>query len=201
MTEAEALTIAGTCLERIRSKYERKGQSLAWTDATRSEFLRAFTMVPTSLLACVVDEVLLNPPRDDRGREVNFLPDPSDIVTVGRRMAQESEGDTVAAAVAEIWEKIARFGRAGQLHESGRYRVEGAPRLSPLARHIVDTLGGWLQVCSEETPKGVFQGQMMSVGRELVQEESRRPLFTRQETSSPRLEPRERSGRLERIPR
>ena len=53
---SEQREIVEKCLHRIAAKYARRGKPELWTDDTCEEFLRAFAMIPVSLLPSVVDE-------------------------------------------------------------------------------------------------------------------------------------------------
>jgi hypothetical protein len=170
------------CLDRIAAKYARRGKEELWDDATRKEFLRAFALVPIVKLPCVVDEVLLNPPVDDRGRVMNWLPEPEDIVRVARSMTEES-GVSPSQIVAEILEKIARFGPNGVRDPDRRhFYTEGPPPLSPLAAQTVRAMGGWRHLCQMSSPDGVTDSLLLNHAKNAVHQERRQPLLTERKT-------------------
>lgn len=168
------------CMKRVRLKYERRGKSEMWDEDTRDEFYRVFGMIPPALLESVTDEVLLNPPKDDRGRERNWLPDPADFVDVARRMADNAPQNSPGAVVAEIRDKMRRFGVWG-VQEPGRPNVYrfGPPELSPEAAEVVEAMGGWDEkgLFARRDEIGVLDGMLMQHARDVVQRRDARPLF------------------------
>lgn len=174
MTDSETIK---NCMARIRSKYARKGRLEAWDDATREDFIRAFSLVPMPLLTAVVDEMLLNPPSDDRGRIDNWLPDPADIVSIARRMTQEA-GRSPSDIVREIMGCIAESGRYG-VRDPRRPTItyEGSPLLSPMAAQVVASMGGWMALCEMEAPAGVINGLLLKHAADTATEDKNRPLL------------------------
>ena len=186
---AEDVDIIRECLDRIQAKYDRRGKAELFDDTTRTEFLRAFALVPLPLLPCVVDEVLLNPPTDDRGREINWLPDPSDILRVARKMTTQG-GMTPSDVVTEIMDKIRQYGIYGaQDEECKNWRNPGAPPLSPLAEQAVKAMGGWGTLCEMEAPDGVVNGLLLKHAQNFVEREQQRLLIA---TRNPNVLPAER---------
>lgn len=182
---SEQREIVEKCLHRIAAKYARRGKPELWTDDTCEEFLRAFAMIPVSLLPSVVDEVLLNPPTDDKGRVLNWLPDPADIVTVARKLSTEG-GVTPSDIVAEALTKIRRFGQYG-VRDAGRNSYSaGAPSLSPGAQKVVAAMGGWSALCTMEAPDGVVNGMLTKHAQNVVEAEQNRLILA---IPAPRTEP------------
>lgn len=166
--------IIAKCLRRIESKYERRGRAALWTDDTCEEFLRSFALVPVQILPSVIDELLLNPPTDDRGRVQNWLPDPSDVVTIARKMAS-GEGVTPSDVVREIMDKIRRFGQHGRQHPDRRnIFLPGSPPLSPLAEQAVGAMGGWSNLCTMEAPDSVVNGLLLKHAQNAVEADQQR---------------------------
>jgi hypothetical protein len=165
------------CMERIRLKYFRRGKEELWEDGTRKEFLRAFAMVPLSHLKSIVDEMLFNPPTDDKGREINWLPDPSDIVRIAKRLTADAQ-TTPSAIVQEITDNIRRYGIYGHQHpERPNVYLVGQPTLSHLAQQVVDAMGGWVNLCQMESPDGVTNGLLLKHANDAVERRERMPLI------------------------
>lgn len=182
----DEVEIVSECLYRIEAKYVRRGKEELWNDTTRQEFLRAFALVPVVLLPTVVDELLLNPPTDDRGREINWLPDPSDIVRIARKMTTDG-GVTPSEVVSEILDKIARYGIYGKVDPERRNcRLEGTPPLSPLAEQAVNAMGGWYALCVMEAPDSVVNGLLLKHAQNAVEAEQQRLILV---TKRPELPP------------
>jgi hypothetical protein len=158
-------------LARIKARYERRGKAELWNQQTIHEFLRVFLMIPDlSLLQELVDEMLLRPPKDTVGRLLNWLPDPSDLVALYEARSVDAQAQP-ASIVAEILEKINERGIYGQrvdLPSGGYYYAEGEPDLSEEARLVVRALGGWRNLCLEETPEGVLRGQMLKISEQIA---------------------------------
>ena len=174
MTEKE---IVKNCLNRIKEKYVRKGQLDAWTDTTREEFLRAFSLAPITLLTAIVDELLLNPPTDDRGRVANYLPDPADIVSIAKRLRSEALRSP-SDVVREIMGSIAQFGRYGATDPKNKnVTYEGAPPLSPLAENVVASMGGWLTLCEMDAKSAVINGLLLKHASDAVTEDKNKPIL------------------------
>jgi hypothetical protein len=166
--------IVQECLRRIKGKYKRRGRIEEWDDTTREEFLRAFALVPVQILPSVIDELLLNPPTDDRGRVQNWLPDPSDIVQIARKMAA-GNGVTPSDVVREIMDKIRRFGQNGRQHPERRnIFLPGPPPLSPLAEQAVGAMGGWSNLCTMEAPDSVVNGLLLKHAQNAVEADQQR---------------------------
>lgn len=170
-------------LARIRAKYERRGKGELFNEVTRMEFLNAFQRVPEQFLGAVVEDMLLNPPKDANGREINWLPDPSDVVTVAKRFTEQGQ-TTASDVVGEVLEALERFGRYGKLVEgvdplTGRkasYYAPGAPLLSQAAYAAVQNMGGWTALCDMEAPAGVWQGQLRRCAEDAIRREKERPV-------------------------
>ena len=176
--------IIAKCMVRIQNKYERRGKAELWTDDTYEEFLRAFALISkmgetskwtlAELAVLVVDELLMNPPTDDRGREINWLPDPSDIVRIARKMTAES-GVTPSDVVSEILGKIEQFGMYGQPDPNRpSIRLPGPPALSPLAKQVAAAMGGWMELCVMEAPMSVINGLLLKHAQNSVEREAQR---------------------------
>jgi hypothetical protein len=177
--------IIAKCLRRLESKYERRGKAELWTDDTCEEFLRAFALVPIDILHSVIDEVLLNPPTDDRGREINWLPDPSDILRVARKLTQEGSC-TPSDVVGEIMDKIRQFGIYGRPDPGNKNCfLEGEPSLSPLAEQAVRAMGGWGQLCVMEAPDSVVNGLLLKHAQNVVEADQKRLLIANRPTALP----------------
>lgn len=177
------LRIISECLKRIEKKYARRGKSELWDDDTREEFMRAFAMVPIQLLCGIVDEVLLNPPTDDRGREINWLPDPSDVVRVARKLTSQVQM-TPTDIVSEIIDAVQEFGIYGQRHPTRpNIYLPGQPNLSPMAAYVVNAMGGWGELCSSPTPSGVLNGLLLKHASNAVETMQKRLLIAGQSSS------------------
>ena len=159
------IDIYENCLLRIKEKYARKGQSHLWTDNTRVEFIKAFSLVPVDVLNGIVDEMLLHPAKDEAGKPIHFVPDSEEIVAIAERMTGKN-GDTASNYVAEIWNEIRRTG------------MYGTPRLSPGAMSIVEAMGGWKNLCCGEAPDSVVTGLMLKHAGDVAKTEKRKPLLT-----------------------
>lgn len=171
---ADEMEIVQECMARIRSKYLRRGKEELWDNITREEFLRAFALVPMEKLPGIVNEMLLNPPKDDKGRETNWLPDPSDIVTIALKMTAES-GVTPSDLVTEILHKIEAYGQYGQTDPNRpSVRLPGPPPLSPNAAQVVAAMGGWMELCWMEAPMSVINGLMLKHAQNVVEREAQR---------------------------
>lgn len=164
-------------LERIGSKFRRRGKIAEWDDNTRKEFLRAYSRIPIELVEAVTDELLLNPPTDDRGR-ANWLPDPADVIAAARRFTQEAE-ITPAQVIAEINAAVRRYGIYGrQDPERPNVRYPGAPPLTGIAQRTVDAFGGWEQLCLMEGPETVVQSLLAKRAEECVRSAKARQRVT-----------------------
>jgi hypothetical protein len=165
---ADNIETVSACLDRIEAKYERRGKSELWNNTTREEFLRAFVLVPFDMLPSVVDEMLLNPPSDDRGRELNWLPDPSDIVRIARKMTADSSM-TSSDVVSEIMEAIRGVGYYGE------------PSLSAAAGQVVRAMGGWQTLCAMEAPDSVINGLLLKHAANAVERDQQRLIIATRE--------------------
>lgn len=142
----------------IAAQYTLLNRESVWTASTRQLFILALMKIPAEYALEVATELLLHPPTAANGYS-NYQPLPADLIKVYTRMTAP-EPVTPSDIVSEIRAAISEHGTHGKrVPGTNRYQ-EGMPELSPIARQVVRSMGGWGNLCTMDAPDGVWQGQL-----------------------------------------
>ncbi len=161
-------------VENIRAIYERKGRP--FSDMTLQQFFGAFKRIPVQFIRDVVEELVLNPPDN-----FNYVPEPSDVLKVARRFTEAGQV-TALDVVAEITQAINAHGVNGRCvvgEHQGKIVVRyeaGSPPLSIVAALAVESMGGWVALCTMQAPDGVWQAQVRGHAEAILERRRNAPV-------------------------